>query len=116
VTGRVVNLEEKKLVIETSRGRETFVIDPSSASVNLSSFKEGDQVTVMYAGTGNERRITSIQSAGVSRASQRGEADDDVEPAGQRLPRTASEIPFIGLVGLFMLAAAFGLRYVRRHV
>jgi hypothetical protein len=116
VTGRVVNLEEKKLVIETSRGRETFVIDPSSASVNLSSFKEGDQVTVMYAGTGNERRITSIQSAGVSRASQRGEADEDVEPAGQRLPTTASEIPFIGLVGLFMLAAAFGLRYVRRHV
>lgn len=116
VTGRVVNMEEKKLVIETSRGRETFVIDPTATSLNLSRFQEGDQVTVLYAGTGNERRITSIQSAGEDRASQRGEADDDVQPAGQRLPKTASEIPFIGLVGLFMLAAAFGLRYVRRHI
>jgi hypothetical protein len=116
VTGRVVSVDDKKLVIETSRGRETFQVDPASTTVELNRFKQGDQVTVMYAGTGNEKRITSIQAAAESRASQRGAADEDVEPAGQRLPQTASEIPFIGLVGLFMLAAAFGLRYVRRHV
>jgi hypothetical protein len=115
VTGRVVSVDAQKIVIETPKGRESFTVDPTSTSVNLSNFQQGDQVTVMYAGTGADKKITSIQSAGESRASQRGSASD-TQPASQRLPKTASEVPFIGLVGLFMLAAAFGLRYVRRHV
>jgi RNase P/RNase MRP subunit p29 len=115
ISGRVVNVEDKKIVLETPNGRETFVLDETSTAVDLARFQQGDQVVVMYSGTGANRRIMSIQASGESRASQRGQSGD-AQPAGQRLPQTASELPFIGLVGLFLLAAAFGLRYVRRHV
>jgi len=33
-----------------------------------------------------------------------------------RLPHTASQLPLVGLIGLFALAAAFGVRAVRRSV
>ena len=115
VTGRVVTVDQNQLVIETARGRETFAIDPQQTNLNFASYKPGDQVQVMFTGTGNDKRITSIQAAGEQRTS-RDEQGSDAAPAGQRLPQTASEIPFIALVGLFMLAAAFGLRFVRRHV
>ncbi|HKY33744.1 MAG TPA: hypothetical protein VJV23_14535 [Candidatus Polarisedimenticolia bacterium] len=107
VTGRIVNVENDRLVVETRAGRETFMVDPSSTQVDLMNFQEGDQVTVMYTGTGQNKQITSIQASGERRASQRG--------TGGSLPQTASPVPFIGLVGLFLLAAALGLRYVNRH-
>jgi hypothetical protein len=115
VTGRIVSVNDTQLVIETSRGRETFQVDAQRAGLNLNQYKEGDQVQVTFTGTGTDRRITAIQASGERRAGQR-EESGDAAPASQRLPQTASEIPFIALVGLFMLAAAFGLRYVRRHV
>ncbi len=115
IAGRVVSVEDKKIVLETPNGRETFTLDETATAVDLTRFHEGDQVVVMYSGTGANRKILNIQASTEGRASQPGQSGD-AQPAGQRLPQTASELPFIGLVGLFLLAAAFGLRYVRRHV
>ncbi|MGH9868085.1 MAG: hypothetical protein ACREAA_07980 [Candidatus Polarisedimenticolia bacterium] len=116
VSGRVVSQNQNQLVIETASGRETFAVDPQQTSLNLASYRPGDQVQITYTGTGNEKKITSIKAVTEQRASQQGQQGGDAAPAGQHLPQTASEIPFIALAGLFMLAAAFGFRYVRRHV
>jgi hypothetical protein len=46
------------------------------------------------------------------------QADQPVGTSGrtEKLPKTASQLPLVGLIGLFSLVAAFGVRTVRRSV
>jgi hypothetical protein len=42
--------------------------------------------------------------------------EEPVGTSGRTLPRTASELPLVGLIGLLALAGAFGVRALRRSI
>jgi hypothetical protein len=139
VTGTVVSSTADSLVIDTASGRQTFTVDASSTVP--SGLMAGARVTVAYhslsGGGMHAATVTTLapstgsMTAGSTTAApaptaQTTEPTTDTslpEPApadtasttSRELPRTASNLPALGLLGLFALGGALALRFARHR-
>jgi len=109
VTGRVssVDLSGNRATIDTPSGSRTFELGTDTrilardGSTELSSIRTGDQVRVQLAS--DARTANRIEFVTDS-------ATDGTRTADRQLPRTASALPLLGLIGLGMIGAALALR------
>jgi hypothetical protein len=103
VSGTVVSSSTNLLVIRTETGNEmTFALDSeSSFPANLAV---GSRVDVRYhALSGGAYHAAEVRPVGTT-----------AEPVHKPLPRTASPLMLVGLLGLGSMSAAAGLRAFRR--
>ncbi len=87
----------------------------SSSSQSGTSDQSGSQSgasSSSQSGTSDQYGSQSGQSGGTSSSSQSGNSSAAGQ-SGNNLPRTASNLPLIGLMGFLLLAASLGLRSVR---
>jgi hypothetical protein len=113
VSGKVVSSTATELVIETDAGqRMTFALDP--AITPAKTFTAGERVAVKYHSSSGG---TVYQAASITV-----EPKTEVEPpvgsvttsaSDDRLPRTASALPLIGLLGLLAMVGAVSVRMAR---
>lgn len=110
VTGRVtsVDLSGNRATIDTPSGSQTFELGTNTrilardGSTDLSSIRTGDRVRVQLASDARTADriefVTDTATEGTMTAERR------------ELPRTASPLPLLGLIGLGMIGAALALR------
>lgn len=112
VSGKVVSSTSTELVIDTEAGkRMTFALDPATTPAST-TFKAGERVTVQYhsnsGGTVYQAASVAVEPAGVEHR------EHQVTTAkSESLPRTASTLPWIGLLGLLAVSGAAIVRMVR---
>lgn len=127
VTGKVVSTSGSTLVIETDTGtRMTFDTTgttlPSAASM-------GTRIQIAYAPnqTGGVTRLSTVRLAPVtdtaiadakyhttgSAGTVGASVPADMYASNRNLPKTASLLPLVGLLGVLALGAGFAVRFVR---
>jgi uncharacterized protein DUF5666 len=112
VTGRVtyVDASGRRATIDTPTGSRTFTLGPDArilardGSTDFASIRTGDQVRVQL--TSDSRTISRIEYVDDGNA-------NETTASRQQLPRTASPLPLLGLLGLGMIGAALALRMRR---
>jgi lipid-binding SYLF domain-containing protein len=87
-SGTVVSVSDSQLSIETANGRRSYTINDST--IRPTSLEEGNRVSVEHSGDLVASRVTLSDS---------------------ELPRTASPLPLIALIGALALFAAAALRF-----
>jgi hypothetical protein len=111
VSGKVVSSTSTELVIDAEGGkRMTFALDPTTTPAT--TFKAGERVTVQYhsnsGGTVYQAASVAVEPAGVERREQ-----PVTTTKSETLPRTASSLPWIGLLGLLAVSGAAVVRMAR---
>jgi RNase P/RNase MRP subunit p29 len=143
VTGTVVSSSDSELVLDTTGGRQRFVVDANSTlPVKLDA---GTRVSVEFHRLDGDRmhvaRVTTAAASTSPRAgaaptadktpaassettseryARQERADRDAAARAERsadatLPRTASPLPLVGLLGLASLAGSAALRLASRN-
>lgn len=112
VSGKVVSSTSTELVIDTDAGkRMTFALDPATTPA-ATTFKAGERVTVQYhsnsGGTVYQAASIAVQPVGVEHREPQA-----TTTKSDSLPRTASTLPWIGLLGLLAVSGAAIVRMVR---
>jgi MYXO-CTERM domain-containing protein len=110
VTGTVVSSSGTEIVVDTSAGRQRYVVD--SNSTVPAGLAAGTRVTVNF-----HRLEGDVLHVATVTTSPRSERMDPGAPAATRdadMPATASPVPAIGLLGLLSLGGAALLRASRR--
>jgi hypothetical protein len=136
VSGTIVSSTPTQIVVKTADGREmTFAVDAQSTVP--SGLVVSNPVTVVYHDMGNNTfhaaRVTSSSTTTTTTTrteststrteppptSQTEPMPETTAPATgtarTRMPATASNLPLVGLAGLLSLAAALGVRALRRQ-
>ena len=127
MTGTVVSSSSTALVVRTDSGSQmTFVVD--SSSTLPSNLSAGDRVTVDYStmsdGQYHASTVSAMTGAGSagsasgassmsSTSSTSGTSGTSAGATGS-LPRTASRVPLVALIGAVALGAAIGMRFLSR--
>jgi len=124
VSGTVVSSSSSSLVIKTDSGsRMTFQVDTSS---NLPvGIAAGDRVSLDYeslaGGKYHVSRVSSESTTMPSGSERYGKTETpSTETSGaagekpEKLPRTASPLPLIALIGSLSVGAAVGIRLFSR--
>lgn len=118
VSGTVVSSTSTELVINSDAGqRMTFVLDPKI--LPAASFTVGGRVTVQYhtSSSGNVYQSSTVALAPQAKvetpAKVEPQANDATTPVSPRLPKTASNLPLIGLLGLLAMGGAVVVRVAR---
>src|SRR5436190_6375381 len=131
IDGKVVSTSASSLVILTDAGtRETFNLD--SATAEPAALAAGDRVTVRYStltGGGNHADAVTLAAAApptaiatTTQTATRESAPTPAEPLptdatepSTNLPRTASPLPLMLLVGTLAALVAFGVHLSRQE-
>ena len=120
-TGRVVSTGNASLVLRTDDHGQLIPFVVGTTTEMPSGLPVGTRVTVHYHPIGTTNQMadrvvlvqTNLASAQAPATPSPGAPE---EPAGTRLPRTASPLPFVGLLGLAALAGSILVRALeRRH-
>jgi hypothetical protein len=142
VTGTVVSSSASELVLDTTSGRQRFVVDANStlpaslqagARVSVEFHRlDGDRLHVARvttapassvpprAGSTPSEKVTSASTEATSDRYARADRDaakadrDAARATDATLPRTAGLLPLVGLVGLASLAGSAALRLASR--
>lgn len=118
VDGKVISTSASSMVVETDAGKRlTFNID--TATAQPASLAAGDRVTVRFselAGASHADTVT-LTAAPPSPATTPATTPPATETTAQSnpLPRTASRLPLILLVGTLAALVAFGIQLSRER-
>jgi hypothetical protein len=122
ITGTIESADADLLVINSDTGRMYFVLEATTEKPAM--LNRGDRVEVFYRpGDDGERDVALRIVAEEPEAVVAEEppvtdeplpADERVEARDDALPRTASRVPLLGLLGAFSLLGAAGLSLAAR--
>jgi hypothetical protein len=120
VTGTVVSSSDGELVLDTTGGRQRFVVDANSTLP--AKLEAGARVSVEFHRLeGDRMHVARVTTAPTSTTPRAGAAPivEKTPAARERaadatLPHTASPLPLVGLVGLASLAGSAALRLASR--
>jgi len=117
VSGKVVTSSNTELVMDSDAGqRMTFALDPK---IVPATFTVGQRVTVQYhtlsGGTAYQASTIALdpQAKVETQAKVEPQVDETTAPASHKLPRTASNLPLIGLLGLLAVGGAVAVGVAR---
>jgi hypothetical protein len=122
ISGAIVSMSGSSLVIRADdNSKMTFTLDENSLLPNKIS--PGDRVTVSYhildGGIYHAADVTATPTSTTSAATTpAGTAQQGQQPATSAdtgMPRTASPLPFVALMGVLSVGGAFFLRAVARR-
>lgn len=129
VDGKVISSSASSLVVETDAGKRlTFDVD--SASAQPASLAAGDRVTVRYRSTAGIQHADDVTLAAAAPIAATASTSSTSPPASATestaaapsttadaagLPRTASPLPLILLVGTLAALVAFGVHLSRER-
>jgi hypothetical protein len=112
LNGTVVALSTSALVIETPNGRQRFIVDANSTLA--ASLAAGTRVSVEYHRLEGDRRhvarVTTPAPAPQRADAPLGARSLDATLDDPTLPRTASPLLIVGVLGLASLLASKGLQ------
>jgi hypothetical protein len=129
IDGKVVTTSASSLVIETDAGKRlTFNID--SATAQPASLAAGDRVTVRYSAVSGTNHAENVALAAAAPITTAETAPPPAPPADTSapattattstrttaLPKTASPLPLVLLVGTLAALVAFGVHLSRERV
>jgi len=142
--GEVMNVTAYSVIVKTDKGYQKFtpetlksgdvMIFKDGQEVHLSELKKGDMisatiVTVHPPTTVTERQInatakhapkkaepapTAAAAAPAAEPAPAAAPAEEPKPAHKHLPKTASQMPLVALVGFLSMGAGFGLTALRR--
>ena len=123
VSGKVISSTPSTLVIETDAGEQmTFLVD--SGSDIPATMTPGDRVNIAYStndvGKYHATTVTMTSARSTDRSVTYTESDRNADRSrtamndDDHLPRTASPLPLIALIGALSVGAGLGLRVVTR--
>jgi len=118
ITGTIESADADLLVINSETGRMYFVLEATTEKPAM--LNRGDRVEVFYRpGDAGERdvalRIVAEEpEAVVAEERPRTDARADERAEARELPRTASRVPLLGLLGALSLLGAAGLSLAAR--
>jgi hypothetical protein len=113
--GKVLEVSGNNLLVRDHEGVKRYIVDPDFKVVvdgkesSVTSLRPGMVLTAMIVTKGSPTVETAM--AGDAKAAR---ADAHAATASRRLPKTASSLPLIGLLGFAALAAGLALRASRR--
>jgi len=120
VAGKVVSSDSTMLIVQTDAGNQmTFVVDTDSDVPT--TLTPGDRITVRYhnldGGRYHAANVTMATTPGNRATGTYNDTDNTLTANNNRnetLPRTASALPLVALLGVLSLGAGLGLRAASR--
>jgi hypothetical protein len=122
-TGKVVSTGNTSLVIEADDHGRSISFTVGTTTVTPPALTAGSRVTVYYHSLGTTGQMADkvvlldgAQGPAPALTSSPSTASPPEDAAGTELPRTASPLPFVGLLGLVaLLGSVFMLALERRR-
>ncbi len=121
VDGKVLSTSATRLVIATDAGnRLTFDLDAATATP--ASLAAGDRVSVRYSALAGANHADAVTLAAAAPSATAATNSSAVEPSAATaatpgdLPRTASSLPLVLLVGTLAALVAYGVHLSRERL